>query len=131
MAFEEVTKGAFIGKKAATNRVLIAFNKAGTIAIRVSNDVFTRVGSPMFFKVAVGTGQHEGLVALMPTNMKTASAYRVAVSHNGKGQASIGMSPKTISVKGSGNVEVPFEITDAGIAIDVRALRGPALVAAE
>lgn len=131
MAFEEISKGRFTGKEAIQNRVAISPQVNNTLKILVSNDIYKSLGAPMFFKVGIGSGKHAGLIALIPTSIESANAYRASVSFKGRGQAAISVSAKNLGVTVSEMTALPFEITDAGLAIDIRPLRKPALAAAE
>lgn len=131
MAFEEISKGRFNGKEAIRNRVAIAPGYKGSILIRVSNDIYKSVGAPMFFKIGIGSGKHSGLIALIPTSIKSSNSYKPTVSFNGRGQATLSVAAKNLGITVDEMTTLPFEITDAGLAIDVRPLRKPALAAAE
>ena len=115
MAFNEVIKGEFMGREAAYNSVR-AYTRKGTVKFSISKDIMDRLGNPMFFRVAVGTGQHSGLVALIPTRAKSPNAYCI---HATNGTVSVTAS-KIGNLTAEKTIKIPHEITDDGLVVDVR-----------
>lgn len=131
MAFQEIERGTFAGRKALQNTVRIEA-KNGNASVVISNDIFTKIGAPNFLRVMIGTGEHKGFVAIVPRNMPSTGTYKPNVGFNGRGLAKISISAKRLTVPtDTPATELPYEITEDGVIVDLRPLRKPALAAAE
>lgn len=127
MAFTEVTKGVFASKPAAVNSVRV-YGRPSCVKIVISSDILAKLGEPMFFRAAVGSGKHAGFIALIPARAKSGNTYKVNPR-----MGCIGISPKAIGIARSTfkTTAVPHEITDDGLVLDIRAFtKAPAIVAA-
>lgn len=122
MAFTEIKRGGFQGRKAIQNTVKIA-PTSNCLKLDVSNDIYTRLGAPTFFKIMRGSGEHDGFIALVPRNVKSDATYKVHVGFNGRGLAKISVSANRIGVRKDAAGSLPFEITEDGLIVDVRSMR--------
>ncbi|PBB75176.1 hypothetical protein CK227_10310 [Mesorhizobium sp. WSM4308] len=127
MAFHDVERGVFKGAAALISTVQVRISKStpGTAAITISQDVYKKVGEPMFFNIMLGSGEHSGFIALIPRNSKGASSYK-AFSTSPTGKACvISISAKKLGLvsKAIATTKLPFEITSDGIIADIRPAR--------
>jgi hypothetical protein len=87
--------------------------------------VFRRLGRPAFVQAMLGTDEHSGFVAFIPRNVRSATTYTVAVPP-GNAAAKIGISSPRLGIVASkivGAVDLPFELTEDGLIVDMRKLR--------
>lgn len=131
MAFQEIERGTFAGRQALQNTVRIQARNGGAI-VNISNDIFTKLGTPNFLRVMIGTGEHKGFVAIIPRNMPSTGTYTPNVGFKGRGLAKFSISAKRLTVPSElPATELPYEITEDGLVVDIRPLSTtkPALVA--
>lgn len=127
MSFTEISKGQF-GETKAINSIRVASYQSGSGKVCISSDILEQVGSPMFFKIAVGEGKHSGFLALIPTRTKSKNSYSI---HRAQGHLTISSKKTGLPMSLFGSTKVPHEITDDGIVIDIRGIGQRALQAAE
>ncbi len=122
MAFQEIERGTFAGRKALVDSVRVQ-SKNGTAAVIISNDIFKKLGAPNFLRVMIGSGEHQGFVAIIPRNMPSSGTYKPNVGFNGRGLAKFSISAKRLTVPAEvPATDLPYETTDDGLIVDLRQL---------
>ena len=117
MAFETLQKGSKgFGKEAKTNSVTVCKSpKSGGISLRISRDILKSLGEPHYAQIALGNGEHTGLVLIAPAAVKM-NNYRI--HYHGKiGAGTIGISPLRLGLPRHSfkTTECDYEITDDGV----------------
>lgn len=122
MAFHEIQRGVFAGKKALTNSVKVAVTsvKTGAVHITVSRDVLAKIGDPMFLSVLIGEDEHAGRVALVPRNSRSASSYKISRPVSSCGKICLSANKLGIGKVMIKTTPVNFDITPDGVVIDLR-----------
>lgn len=128
MAFHEIDRGSrFSGRGPMRNKVRIYRVGPSQTCLVLSEDINKAIGSPTYLNVLVGAGEHSGYLALVPSATQTHSSYAVAKNNPKSRAVKIGISPKKIGVVTTllekGGADLPFEITEDGLIVDLRGLR--------
>lgn len=138
MAFIEMAPNRnWNGARPALSNTVKAYKVSGrkgksAFTLVIARDVYARLGSPAYFYVMVGTGEHSGYIALRPRGGKTSSSLKVVTSGSNNINGSNNIAVKlTVSVNKVGvdadkigkPVTLPFEVTQDGLVVDLRGIR--------
>lgn len=112
--FQEIVKGRFGSEK--LQGVSVGAGK-GCGKIKISEDLLREMGNPVFCRVLKGTGKHAGMVAIVPRSVKGKDGYKLSPLNV------ISISSHFIDLPSSlSTVRPPYEMTDDGLVIDLKAI---------
>ena len=77
MSFENIQKGKWIRREPVRDRVSMTASMT-ICSFGISGDIYDKMGAPAFVRVAMGNGEHAGMMLVRPTGSPT-DAYRVGV----------------------------------------------------
>lgn len=124
MSFKEIDfhcrKG---GRAAKVNSVVARVQASGTLRFSISDDVAALLGDAPAVRIMLGSGEHEGHIALIPAPYEKRRSFRLFRQKGGK-QANVDVASYRVGVTGknSRSVDLPFKAAATGIVIDVRPL---------
>jgi hypothetical protein len=126
MAFVELPKTKTFGRNALGNTVRAHVQNTGTVVIRVSADIYEKMGAPAFCRVMVGTDDHTGRIAVLPRAMKTAETRALKLLKGNKSPIfDVGAKRIGVNTTPRKTITLPHEISEHGLIIDVRPLMKP------
>lgn len=130
MAFKDLPRPERgFGSDTFKNTVACYVQDNGTVVFRLSSDIHAKMGSPSFCRVMVGTGEHFGRIAVLPSGMKTDDTRKFTYQPNGKSPTfTVGAKRIGVSKGARKTVHLPHEITEDGLIIDIRPLMKPVAV---
>jgi hypothetical protein len=122
MAFNEITRGKFCSDR-LVNCVNGRTDKGGTAAFTVSEDVFRKIGSPVFVSRLVGSLEHAGMVCFIPKSMPGTATTRLSSHSTSKARyISVPAGHLGLAKMNRPTMSLPFEITSDGLIVDYRPL---------
>jgi hypothetical protein len=133
MAFQEIDPAAGVGPRAKINTVSIWSAADGACFLVLSGDIYEQIGAPPFARLLLGSGEHAGLVAVVPQTMASDASYKFIRMNPAAKQYKVTVASAKIGIPRAKRqtTSLPFEITEDGLIVDLRQLRKPALAAAE
>lgn len=131
MAFTEIEKGIFQNGTRKSISPVRMVSSGITATFVISAELMKQIGDKPFAKLLLGSGEHDGLFAVIPQQDKTKNAYRFGRYGKMRGsRLAVGLGTLRLPAVKIKPVNLPFEITEDGLVIDIRKLRKPSLVAA-